>query len=345
MVSTRDGLETPMLKTSYLPNRPAAWWQVWALPLVTVGAAWIARYGLQTVLGAAAPYLFFVGAVLAATWWGGRLSGLLATLAGGLLANLSFVGLPNRLEVTGTELWDLVVFLGFCTVLVLAQEAMISGIRREVMLNEELALVGRELQHRIRNVLTVAEALSQQTGRSASTVEEFNRKLVERLRALGAAQDLLAGESVERVPLSVILSAAAAPFLAENRFAGPMTGPEVQVDRKLVVPLALILNELATNSVKYGALSVPSGSVALNWSRNGACAEIHWVERGGPPVTPPAREGFGSRLLRTALPTSSGAVHLHFDPSGLRCEISVGVAEPSEAAPKLSQEKTARVAV
>jgi two-component sensor histidine kinase len=318
-----------MPKISYIPDRPGAWWQAWVLPLIAVAAAWIARFVLQPILGEAAPYLFFVGAVLVATWWGGRTGGFLATLLGGLSANLSFVGLPDQFDVRGVQLWDLLVFLVFCGGVVLAEEALISGIRREMLVNDQLSMVGRELRHRMKNLLAVAEALSRQTGRYASTVEEFDRQLVSRLRALVAAQDLLSVDSEERVALGKIVAATVAPYLPEARLAGPITGPDLEVDRELVAPLALILNELATNSVKYGALSSPSGLLKLDWRRSGDRAEIHWTEMKGPPVSPPTSEGFGSRLLKSALPKARGAVQLFFEPSGLRCEIAVALAERS----------------
>jgi two-component sensor histidine kinase len=322
-------LEPAMRKLSFIPDRPAAWWKSWVLPLIAAATAWGARYLLQPILGAAAPYLFFVAAVLVATWWGGRTGGLLATILGGLGANLSFVGLPGRFELQGAELLDLLVFLLFCGGLTFAEEALISGIHREIVLNDELSLVGRELRHRMKNVLAVAEALSHQTGRYAATVEEFDRKLVGRLRALVTAQDLLAGDVKERAALGKIVDAAVTPYLTEGRLAAPFAGPELEIDRELVVPLALILNELATNAMKYGALSAPAGLLKLDWSRNGNRAVIHWVELNGPPVSPPTTEGFGTRLLRSALPRSSGAVQLVFEPAGLRCEISVAAAEPA----------------
>jgi two-component sensor histidine kinase len=313
---------------SYIPDRPGPWWRTWVLPLVAVAAAWSARFVLQPVLGAAAPYLFFVGAVLVAGWWGGRTGGLLATIAGGLAANLSFVGVPNRLDVEGVQLWDMLVFFAFCSGLTFGEEALISGIRREMVLNEQLSLVGQELRHRMKNMFAVAEALSHQTGRYATTVEEFDRKLVGRLRALVTAQDLLAADTEERASLGKILKAAVAPYLTEGRLATPITGPELEIDRELAVPIALVVNELATNSLKYGALSAPQGLLRLDWSQKGDWAEIHWLETNGPRVAPPATLGFGTRLLETALPRSRGAVQLVFEPSGLRCEITVAVSRP-----------------
>jgi two-component sensor histidine kinase len=323
-----------MHKLSYIPDRPGAWWQVWVLPLIAVVVAWGARQALQPVLGAAAPYLFFVGGVLVSTWWGGRVGGFLATVLGGLIANFRFVGLPNQLDVQGTQLWDLVVFLAFCGGIVLVEEALIANIRREMQLNDQLNLVGRELRHRIKNLLTVAEALSRQTSRYATSVEEFDRKLVGRLRALVTAQDMLADESEERASVAKVVTAAVAPYLQESRLAGPIAGPDLEIERELVVPLALILNELATNSVKYGALSAPQGLVKLDWIRRGDRAEIHWTETGGPPVPQQRTEGFGTRLLRSALPKSLGSVQVLFEPPGLRCEIMVAVAEASPGAPE-----------
>jgi two-component sensor histidine kinase len=162
-------------------------------------------------------------------------------------------------------------------------------------------------------------------------VEEFDRKLVGRLRALVTAQDLLEGESEAPTALKAVVLAAVEPYLAEGRLAGPIAGPELEIDREVVVPLALILNELATNSLKHGALSVSSGRVGLDWSRSGDRAEIRWIEKGGPSVSPPKSEGFGTRLLRSALPRSLGAVQVFYEPSGLRCEIAVSIARVGTA--------------
>jgi two-component sensor histidine kinase len=89
------------------------------------------------------------------------------------------------------------------------------------------------------------------------------------------------------------------------------------------VTLALVLHELATNAAKYGALSVPQGRLAVSWQTSGRVLTIDWIESGGPPVRPPSRQGFGGKLLQSALAAYHGGVHCEFEPTGLKCRISL----------------------
>jgi two-component sensor histidine kinase len=101
------------------------------------------------------------------------------------------------------------------------------------------------------------------------------------------------------------------------------------VKPELAVNLVMILNELATNAAKYGALSVPAGAVSLEWTASAEGLSAIWREQGGPPVAPPAREGFGMRMKRRALTPFGGKVEVAFEPTGLVCRLSVPLtAEP-----------------
>lgn len=175
-----------MAGRSYIPQRPAPIWLALGAPLVFVGLAWALRTMLAELVGSEVPYTLFVGAVIGSAYAGGWLGGMLAAFLGGAVAEASFVG-GLRINLGGAELWGLVVFIVFSAALVAAEEAVFARIRREIRLNEELSLMSRELRHRIRNLLGVTEAISHQTGRSASSVEEFRRKFGSRLRALFSA--------------------------------------------------------------------------------------------------------------------------------------------------------------
>jgi two-component sensor histidine kinase len=95
------------------------------------------------------------------------------------------------------------------------------------------------------------------------------------------------------------------------------------VKEDLAVTLSLLLNELATNATKYGALSVPKGRLELGWIERADGIVIEWKEHGGPRVTPPTKVGFGTKLLSTALRRTSGGVDLRYDPDGVHCIISL----------------------
>jgi chemotaxis family two-component system sensor kinase Cph1 len=110
-----------------------------------------------------------------------------------------------------------------------------------------------------------------------------------------------------------------------------VSGPPVRVGPKQALALSMALNELATNAAKYGALSAAGGRVELAWRRDGAECEIRWTERGGPPVSPPGRHGFGMRILNRALAMElERPVELLFDPAGVSCVISVALARGAQ---------------
>ena len=122
------------------------------------------------------------------------------------------------------------------------------------------------------------------------------------------------------VNLAHVVSEALKPF---NVGQVHRSGPSVEVSAKHALSLTLALHELATNAIKYGALSTPEGGVAVTWSVIGDALEIEWVERGGTPVAPPSRKGFGSRLLQALIGGDlGGEAVLNYDPSGLVCRIS-----------------------
>lgn len=313
-----------MVLGTLTPTRPMRWWygMLLAIGLTLVAAA--SRGVAAGLLGTEAPYLMFTAAVLISAVVGDRPAGALAAVLSGLIANWSFVG-GSYLELRGSHLWDLVLFLLISSVIVLVAGTMNAALRREAILADELAMVSREHQHRVRNVLTIAQALAQQTARYAQTVAEFEQKLLDRLQALARAQDLLLQTHGQPTPLPPLIDNILAPYdIATQVDATDATAatPDVRVDSSVAVVLALLLNELATNATKYGSLSVPRGRLHLAWSRVPHAATLTWKELQGPPVTPPRRAGFGSRLFRAGFAQASGALKLDYEPDGLKCRLT-----------------------
>jgi two-component sensor histidine kinase len=199
-----------------------------------------------------------------------------------------------------------------------------------------LRLVVAELNHRAKNALATVQALALQTARSeGGDPTRFTETFTARLKSLGRAHDLLARLAWEGAALGAILRSGLAPWL---EVADDETPPRIAVCGSCDVPLPLIppgqaqalmmaLHELATNATKYGALSVPTGQVeiACRADPGGLALTIIWQERGGPAIAgPPARRGFGTRLLERALVHELGGgaqVHLEFAPAGLRATI------------------------
>jgi PAS domain S-box-containing protein len=185
---------------------------------------------------------------------------------------------------------------------------------------EHQRLLLHELNHRVKNTLAVVQALAHQSfagSRDVARREAFEGRLV----ALAGAHNLLTRESWEAASLrDVIRSAAAACDPDGTRLA--LDGPEMRVPPKTAVAFALAIHELCTNAVKYGALSTESGRVTVAWSVADSRLRLVWTEAGGPPVLPPRRRGFGSRMLENALAGElAGVVRLDFAPSGLCCTI------------------------
>jgi two-component system, chemotaxis family, CheB/CheR fusion protein len=191
---------------------------------------------------------------------------------------------------------------------------------------EQQALVIGEIKHRIKNTLQTVQAIASQTLRGTST--EDRSAFAARLQALASAHDLLTLESWNRAPLRDVVGRVLQPFQEKHheRFLIVASGDLwLSADRSVL--LALVLHELATNAVKYGALSNGDGQVSLTWKMisNGDPAKIviTWIESGGPPVKPPENKGFGSLLIERVVGSELGAVRFNFPPEGVTCILEI----------------------
>ena len=179
-------------------------------------------------------------------------------------------------------------------------------------------LLSQELSHRIKNSLALAQAIGLQTFRSAdtSTREDFSG----RLAALANAQELLLQTQWVSVSVPALVSRTLGPLCPVGRCQA--NGDDVQLEGRRGLALALAVHELTTNALKYGALSVPTGKVAIDWSHTHRIFRFNWNETGGPIVMPPTTEGFGTRLITRNLEGDfMGNVKLEYWPSGLRLSL------------------------
>ena len=187
---------------------------------------------------------------------------------------------------------------------------------------ERIRTIAAELQHRMRNSLTVVQTIASQTFRDSDTaaLESF----LGRIRALAAASDIVNLSDVSTASVGDVVEEIVRPFrdAGDDRFV--VTGGRLRLPSKAAIGLGMALHELCTNAVKYGALSVPGGRVAIGWQQIGEMLEIGWREEGGPPVTAPARKGFGTLLLeRGAFAEPDGSVLVTYAPSGLIARIAI----------------------
>jgi two-component sensor histidine kinase len=191
---------------------------------------------------------------------------------------------------------------------------------------ERRALLLREMNHRIKNILAAVQVVANQTFKDRATPESL-RAFGSRLRAMAAAHDLLVSENWESADLRETIVAALEPFGSDRRRFS-LEGPPVQITAKAAVALSMALHELCTNAGKYGALTTPSGRVTISWRlAPGERFRLSWTERGGPPVGAPDREGFGSRLIQSAFGSELGATaELAFAEAGVELVLDADAA-------------------
>jgi two-component sensor histidine kinase/PAS domain-containing protein len=187
-------------------------------------------------------------------------------------------------------------------------------------------LIAHELGHRLKNQLAMVQAIASQTLRTATDIPTARRALSERISVLSLAHDTViqGGLGSSKVQKLVEQMLAVHDDPTESRFS--VTGPKLRIGSRPSLSLSLILHELATNAVKYGALSNGTGRVHLSWSVGGELRDrvtFVWKENGGPPVQAPKQEGSGSRLVKAGLAgAADGVVEIDYKPDGLQCTIS-----------------------
>jgi PAS domain S-box-containing protein len=186
---------------------------------------------------------------------------------------------------------------------------------------EELQrLLLNELNHRVKNTLATIQAISAQTLRGARDLPSAREALDRRIRSMAQAHDLLTLRAWTGANLADVVMRALDAFAPTQV---KMSGTAIDVSPKHALALSLALHELATNATKYGALSCPAGRVNVQWGAQKGMLQLHWEESGGPPVAPPTRKGFGSRLLEELVGRDLGGVtKLNYDVSGVRCSIT-----------------------
>jgi PAS domain S-box-containing protein len=190
---------------------------------------------------------------------------------------------------------------------------------------EHQQLLIHELNHRVKNTLATVQALASRAFKDhghGDAQETFEARLF----ALAHAHDMLTRENWDGAELSSLIAQAITPYGGVEGGRFEITGPKLRLNPQMALAIAMALHELATNATKYGALSVPSGRVAVTWTVTGgdpAHLTFRWQEKDGPLVTLPTRQGFGSRLIKRSLSHElGGEVQVTYEPTGVVCLIS-----------------------
>ena len=198
-------------------------------------------------------------------------------------------------------------------------------VTERVAAEEQRLLLTREVDHRAKNTLAVVQALLVLTPTEGEAARRFAEAMGSRVAAMARAHTLLARERWVGAELRTLVQQELAPYVAERPQSVLLKGPALRLPAALAQPLSLVLHELATNAAKYGALSLPSGRVAVVWSILDEALELRWQETDGPPlVGPPPRTGFGSRLVdRTLRHQLRGTARFEWLPEGLLCVLTL----------------------
>jgi two-component sensor histidine kinase len=326
------GSEKGTMRAGFLQNRTGRWWlklapkarltfwQGQALAIGCLVVAILCRLGLTSTLGSRGAFFTFFPALMIASFWGGTGPGLTCLVLSAMIGD--FFWLRPR-EGFLVDAADAHVLIGYvvsgCFILV------ICGLFKKLVeahgaAEEQAVLLTREMRHRIRNLMSLVQAISQQTARRSKGLSDYQDQFYDRLEALGLALalDMTDNEALTPANLDMLVARVLTPFGQHNC---QISGPPVPITPRTATPIALIIHELATNAVKYGALSVPEGRVEIGWRRKGPTVLLQWREIGGPIVTPPTTQGFGTRLISSAFRGEEGETEVIYDSLGVQCHV------------------------
>ena len=217
-----------------------------------------------------------------------------------------------------------------------SDDVEVAGVLKDALLREldfqkerrdsqhRLKLLIQELNHRVRNILTLVQSLSSNSKLSATSLEGYAVALERRIVSLAGAHDLLTREDMRGVELAKIVSLELSPYMEQDSKVARVSGPIIILTPDVSPIIALVVHELTSNAVKYGALSRVGGSVEVQWSRSNNGLEIEWQECGGPPVLPPEQTGFGSSIIESAIPYEfGGSAKIFYKKSGVQAKFTL----------------------
>lgn len=196
--------------------------------------------------------------------------------------------------------------------------------RRRAQEHQQFLLA--ELSHRSKNLLSVIQALASRTIRSVGTLQEFEQNFMQRLRGIAASQDILVHQNWTGGDLKELVTRQLALFEGVHDQRISIEGPAVTLEADPLQSIGLALHELATNAAKYGSLSTGLGRITVSWTIDDVSGNLlmDWTERGGPPVSPPQRTGFGTQVLdRMVAATVEGQVSLSYDIAGFEWRLTI----------------------
>ncbi|MHB1204664.1 MAG: sensor histidine kinase [Rhodospirillaceae bacterium] len=234
------------------------------------------------------------------------------------------LGMPTD-SMRGAALRSLALAGGVSVLLLAVGISFASRLGRQLIradANRELLI--NELNHRVKNTLSSVLGIVSRSLRGASDLAGAQRAIEARIMALARAHDILTNQNWGHADLWDIAGAILGPHADTMTARLQMEGPAVRLEPRKAIPLALVLSELTTNAVKYGALSVPRGGVRVKWTVEKDRLLLEWTETGGPEAVAPAKPGYGMRFIERAVTGElGGKLEMLFQPSGLCCLIEI----------------------
>jgi len=203
--------------------------------------------------------------------------------------------------------------------------SLINGAERRALdtLSRQQTIMIDELNHRVRNILALISSMSKQSRDRYGTIEGYSQSLEARIQAIATAHDIVSGGLATAVSIRLIIEKELEPYISHQKNRVVITGPDALLRADVAPVFSLIIHELVTNAVKYGALSSESGTLSVFITQNSDKLSLHWSETNGPLVTAPASRGFGSTLIEQAVPHElQGEAELLFEPGGVQANLT-----------------------
>lgn len=307
----------------YLPVHRQPFWRGQAIALAIVAVALATRASVDPFIVGGLIFTFLFPGIFVAGLFGGTWSAITTALLGGFM--MAYIWIPPKLSIalTAEGIFRMVLFWALAAMIIFLTSFVHVVLDQLATTEARAKTVASEMKHRVQNSLALVQAIVRQTLRNSTDVAEAQKLLSERLAALARAHDLIEDHLTGKdIGVENLVCRALEPFDMQQ-FA--ITGSSsLIVPQDYALSLMLLIHELATNAVKYGALSNSAGRVEISWVEEPAKHKVvlNWKERFGPPVDHPSRVGFGSRLLRAAFAREGADASIRFEPDGVRCTVA-----------------------
>ncbi len=287
-------------------------WKAFAFAAACVAAATALRYGAGFIQPEVLTYASYYPAILIAALIAGTPAAIFVTLLSVVLGGWMF-GQDERDWTLDTV--NYAFFFLSCALIIMIAHAYRRLVANYQAQEREKNLMLRELDHRSKNTFQVVELIVVQTLHDDKAKAQV---ITGRIRAVSSTNDIISHAANLQPDLRTLIRAKFEPF---GQFRANLDGADVKLAPDVARNLSLVFHELVTNAIKHGALSRAEGRIDIGWRNDASGLTVTWTEREGPPASPPAQRGFGTRLVIGCVKSLGGRVDADFPPEGLTCTI------------------------